>query len=332
MKGSDLLRLIGLFMRVARRRASRVGDVQRNAMSSHGMAYDLFRPKGRADATLIALHGGTWNGKDDPRLQHLAQCLAASGALCIVPTLPGLSRFQWIPDDIVGLVDLVDEFSSLGARVGLIGFSYGGSYALMAAAHPLVATRVGFVLSFGAYYSLGDLFRHQMTFGRTWPQQARDWDNWLYLQLAMARRHAARLPLAEAVIHELTDLLERYCHASTIEEKRTFYQRHLGSEVLIELEKAMMNDELCGQLSPAGKLNAIRCPVGLLHAAGDSLVPSEHARGIARELSASGTIPRMLVTDLLNHVDFSNAFNLAQWYRLATLLLPLVRRLPEEPS
>jgi pimeloyl-ACP methyl ester carboxylesterase len=214
--------------------------------------------------------------------------------------------------------------------IGLIGFSYGGSYALLAAARPRVAARIKFVLSFGAYYALGDLCQDRPAFGRTMPQDANDLDNWIYMQCVLAERHAARIALPDEIHCQLTDLLKRYCHASTPDEKLSFCQHHLSNVRLWDLERTTLDDKRLQQLSPAGKLGGLECPVGLFHAAGDSLVPAVHAERIARELAAEGKAHRMLITDLLDHVDVAKVFRLVQWYRLADHLRPLVQVFPEE--
>ncbi len=328
----DLLRLARLFLRLSRKESPRIDAHPRNGTGPLGVSYDCYQPRSDACNTLIAIHGCTLNGKDDPRLQHLARCLAASGSRCVVPTLPGLSRFQWEPSDIDGLIDLVRQLPGGDQSIGLIGFSYGGSYALLAAANPCVAARIKFVLSFGAYYSLDDLCRDQLTFDRTMPQRADDQDSWIYMQLVLAWRHAARIGLPDETHCRLTDLLKRYCHASTPAEKHAFYRHHLSHIRWGDLENEALDDMRRQRLSPAGRLGGLECPVKLLHDAGDPLVPAAHARSIARELAAEGKTHRVVITDLLDHVNPTRVFNLVQWYRLADNLRPLVQVFPEEAT
>jgi pimeloyl-ACP methyl ester carboxylesterase len=326
----DLLRLVRLFLLLLRKESPRIDVRTRDGTGTRGIRFDCYQPRTGIRNTVIALHGCTLNGKDDPRLQHLARCLAASGSRCVVPTLPGLSRFQWEPSDIDGLVDFMLQLPGGEKSIGLIGFSYGGSYALLAAVHPRVAARIKFVLSFGAYYALDDLSRDQSAFARSMPQRADDQDSWIYMQLVLARRHAARIGLPDDIYARLTDLLKRYCHASTPAEKHAFYQRHLSHVRLGDLERAPLDDMRRQQLSPAGRLGGLECQVKLFHDAGDPLVPAAHARSIARELAGAGKDHRLLITDLLDHVNPAKAFKLAQWVRLVDNLRPLVQVFPEE--
>lgn len=326
----DHFRLARLFLRLLRKESPRIDVWTRDGTGTRGIRFDCYQPRAGVRNTIIALHGCTLNGKDDPRLQHLARCLAASGSRCVVPTLPGLSRFQWEPSDIDDLVDFMLQLPGGKNSIGLMGFSYGGSYALLAAARPRVAARIKFVLSFGAYYTLDDLSRDHLTFTRSIPQHADDQDSWIYMQLVLAWRHAARIGLPDDIHCRLTDLLKRYCHASTPAEKHAFYQRHLSHVRLGDLERATLDDIRRQQLSLAGRLGGLECPVKLLHGAGDSLVSAAHARSIARELAAEGKAHRILITDLLDHVNPTRVFNLVQWYRLAANLRPLVQVFPEE--
>ena len=326
----DHLRLIRLCLRLLRKKAPGTFDVRRNAVSSRAIRYDLYHPRRKARNTIVLLHGCTVNGKDDPRLRHLARCLSASGSRCFVPTLPGLSKFQWTPSDIDGLVDFLLQLSGEKKSVGLTGFSYGGSYALLAAADPRIAARIAFVLSFGAYYSLEEVCAYHAALGREMPREPRARDSWIYLQLGMAKRHANRLPLSDQVQKELTDLLERYCHASTPNEKKRFYRRYLNSETLMQMEAGTIDKTALEQLSPAGRLGSLKCPVGLVHDAADYLVPVDHTRRMARELSAEGIVHRTLTTALLSHVNLTTMFNLSEWYRLAAHLLPMVQTFAED--
>jgi pimeloyl-ACP methyl ester carboxylesterase len=326
----DLFRLAQLLMRLLRRASPRIGAGPYHGTGPQGICFDCYQPRAGVRNTIIALHGCTLNGKDDPRLQHLGRCLAASGSRCVIPTLPGLSRFQWEPSDIDALVDFMLQLPGGENSIGLMGFSYGGSYALLAAARPRVAARIKFVFSFGAYYALDDLSRDQSAFARSMPQRADDQDSWIYVQLVLAWRHAARIGLPDDIYARLTDLLKRYCHASTPAEKHAFYQRHLSHVRLGDLERAPLDDMRRQQLSPAGRLGGLECQVKLFHDAGDPLVPAAHARSIARELAGAGKDHRLLITDLLDHVNPTRVFNLVQWYRLAAHLQPLVQVFPEE--
>lgn len=326
MKLWDYARLARLFSRLGRpetgrKLEQRLGE-QSDLKSANGISYDLYESKGTCRQRFIALHGVTLNGKNDPRLKHFGRCLAASGTTCAIPTLKGLANFQWTPTDVGNLATFAKNLWS-GETVGLVGFSYGGSYALLAAAEKTLAPRVTDVIAFGAYHSLVDLHEGYSR-QQEKPQSAKEWDNWIYLRLVLAFRNAERFGLSAEVISELESLLKRYCHSSSIEEKRQFLEKHLQKLDLFGIDNETRDNHELEQLSPAGKLGGLQCRANILHDPTDGVVPLEHARRLENELKASGCEHAVLTTELLSHVTPSGAFKVGEWLRLASLLLPLV--------
>jgi pimeloyl-ACP methyl ester carboxylesterase len=110
---------------------------------------------------VLVLSGVHPDGIDDPRLIHFARSLAAVGLGAITPELPGLFDFEIGPDS----TDLIEDITSqvlarddlaAGQRVGLIGISFSGGLAIVAASRESVRDRIAFVLSIGGH---GDLLR-----------------------------------------------------------------------------------------------------------------------------------------------------------------------------
>ena len=105
-------------------------------------------------------------------------------------------------DSITALLKaLVKEHKS---PIGLIGFSFGGTYALLAAAFPETAGAIRFVLAVGAYYSLADVVESAFSVRGTRdlsPEAA-------YALLALDWKYRKMLPLTEgetAAVKELMD-------------------------------------------------------------------------------------------------------------------------------
>jgi pimeloyl-ACP methyl ester carboxylesterase len=119
-----------------------------------GLSGDLYDP-GLPAPALIVVPGGARQGKDDPRVIRVARSLAEAGRLVFVPQLRLRDRrFAW--SDVEGLVATVLELarSPRALGVGVAGFSYGGSLALVAAEDPRIAEMLDFVATFGSYYEL----------------------------------------------------------------------------------------------------------------------------------------------------------------------------------
>ena len=124
---------------------------------------DVYRlPDGKPRAAVLLSVGAAQKGLDDPAIADFGYALARAGFVTMLHWSPPLGRESDIqPGDPVKLVrafeylaeqDYVDR-----KRVGIGGFSVGGSFAIVAAADERIADDVGFVNAFGSYYDLETL-------------------------------------------------------------------------------------------------------------------------------------------------------------------------------
>jgi dienelactone hydrolase len=109
---------------------------------------------------VIVVPGAAPLGRHDPQLVRLARALAGAGRAVLVPDLALRTNAL----DAADLQRITAAFQALTAlprvdprRVGLLGISWGGALAVVAAASPPVAATVAFVATFGAFYDLADL-------------------------------------------------------------------------------------------------------------------------------------------------------------------------------
>ena len=138
---------------------------RRSVRLAQGTA-DLYRPAGPATAPgLVLVPGGDPEGKDDPRIVHLAQSIARAGRQVLVPQL-GL-RTQRLdlgdPERVREAVTYLAAHSS-GRKVGIFAISYGGGMALVAIEQqPAIQRQITFVATLGTYYRLLDLLQGATT-------------------------------------------------------------------------------------------------------------------------------------------------------------------------
>lgn len=103
----------------------------------------------------MLLFVGIYTPRDDPRLVHLAEALARAGSVVLVPESAAMLEGRLEPQEIDALVTafraLLERPEVDPRRAGFIGFSTGGSLALVAAADPRIRDRVAFVNAFGSY-------------------------------------------------------------------------------------------------------------------------------------------------------------------------------------
>lgn len=264
--------------------------------------YDSYAPAGPPAGTVAAVHGLAVNGGRDARLVRLARFIAQRGVTCLTPTLGSLADCRWDTEDIEAIGRLVE--STTGA-IGLVGFSWGGSYSLIAAGRSEWADRVRFVLAVGAYYRLEEVLDWIVERQKAGMEPGYDLNAYIYERLVLAYQNREDLGLDPGIADEIRSLLARYSHGATEKEKNGFHDRHLRDLVLDGTPRDKWGHEILEALSPAGRLSSIRCPVHLVHGSGDTAVPPSDSHRIHEELAAhpSGESHSILVTSLMSHVN-----------------------------
>ena len=109
---------------------------------------DLWLPgAGTPRASLVLAPGFSEAGRDDPRLQPLAESLARAGFAVRVPELPGAQNLTLDPADIAAMRRAAVAEAAAGRRVALAGISFAAAPALLAGqdgAASLIVTLGGF--------------------------------------------------------------------------------------------------------------------------------------------------------------------------------------------
>jgi dipeptidyl aminopeptidase/acylaminoacyl peptidase len=128
---------------------SRVGEVEG----------DLYRPPGRGPHPgMIVCLGVVPFTVDHPQVPILGRALARSGFAALLYWSPAMRDFRLEPEDVGDIALayrwLIERPDVDPRRSGLLGTCVGGSFALMAAAHPLVRDRIAFVAEWAAYSSM----------------------------------------------------------------------------------------------------------------------------------------------------------------------------------
>lgn len=131
----------------------------------------LYRPQGgtRASArTVLVVPGLHAEGVDEPRLDRLSTRLAGTGTTVLSLPLPDLRRFVVTPRSTDMIEDaarwLADQPSMAPTgRIGLIGISFGGGLALVAAGRPALADKLEMAVSFGGHGDLPRVLRYLST-------------------------------------------------------------------------------------------------------------------------------------------------------------------------
>ncbi len=131
-------------------------------------AATVFRPAraGRYPGWAV-LHGLTWTGREHPSLVRFASAIAAAGNVVLVPDIPEWRALRVAPEitgeTILAAVRALHERADVDPdRVGLFGFSFGATQALIAAARPEVQKLLRAIVAWGGYCDVHRLFVYGM--------------------------------------------------------------------------------------------------------------------------------------------------------------------------
>ncbi len=277
----------------------------------------------RAGAMLLVF-GVNNVGRNHPAIVRVAEGLARSGVGVLVPDSRSMLEGRLRADD---LDKVVGAFQLLAARpevdperVGMGGFSVGGSLSLVAAANPRIASRVAWVNAFGAFGDaasyLASVAAHAYVdpSGRTvvWEptQLARDVFARLLLdavddsgdRAALQKRYATEIRSSGRVS---ADSALRASLGSVA--GRAVYDL-LNARSLPEAPRAIAAlpapiRALMGAISPLEHLDGLRTRVYLMHEITDHHVPFVESRTLASALRARGHLVAHTEFRLFDHVQ-----------------------------
>lgn len=127
-------------------------DVDREQAVLGDVVVDRYSRSSPAPPVLL-VPGAARDGREDERVVSLATSLAAAGRQVVVPEL-ALYEQELDLVDVDRIVQVAEALCAPGDGLVLLGFSFGGSLALVAAGDPRVAACIDLVATFGAYADL----------------------------------------------------------------------------------------------------------------------------------------------------------------------------------
>ena len=123
------------------------------------VAGDLYRPAGDGPHPgIVVCLGVVPFDIDHPQVPVLGKALARAGFAALLYWSPAMRDFRLDPEDLENIPLaynwLIEQPYVDPARSGLLGTCVGGSFALMAAANPIIRERVGFVSAYAPFSSM----------------------------------------------------------------------------------------------------------------------------------------------------------------------------------
>lgn len=287
------------------------------AQTPHGpLRYRLYIPQ---DVTnpggVVLLHGVHHLGIEDPRMWNLARSLAGTGVLVMTPELQDLADYRVTAQSIDAIGDSAAVLSQrMNRSVGLIGLSFAGGLALLAADRKEYAQKIGFVLAIGAHDDMGRVarfFAANMIARPDGTESALAAHEYGVLVLAYSHLEdffsprdipAAREALRQ-YLWEQPDAAKAAAGlspAGRMQLDELLHHRERLREALlreITLHKSEME-----AVSPHGHVADLNTPVYLLHGAGDTVIPPSETLWLAKDLPGQ-ELKATLVSEALVHVD-----------------------------
>jgi pimeloyl-ACP methyl ester carboxylesterase len=282
----------------------------------------LYLPERNPNAPgLVVLHGVHHLGIEEPRLVNFATAMASCGLRVLTPELPGIKDYHVD----LGSVRVIEESTRWFAGqtrgpVGMLGLSFSGGLALVAAGDPVYRKDFKFVLAVGSqdemmhvanYYLTGQEVRPDGTTERLTPHE--------YGSLVLEYEHLEDFVQAEdedAIRPVLREHLYEDSGGEKLAEAKLNLRQKAEAAELMDSNSAVTKAKLAasdlkhtqemGKLSLHGLLPTMTTPVYLLHGQADNIIPAAETLWMAKELPST-TLQEVLVSPVLSHVNLDEA-------------------------
>jgi dienelactone hydrolase len=324
----------------------------------------IYVPVRASRQTVLLVTGLHPAGIGDPRLMSLSRELAKSQVTVVTPEIPELLRFEITPtltDDIEQAAVWLATNPELAptGRIGLMGISFSGGLSVVAAGRPALRDRLLYVFAFGGHDDLPRVLRYLCTGIEEGPG-TRPWRD---LDTAALQGAPHDYGLAVVLLNVVDDMVppeqvallrdgvQRFLSASYLDEvdkpaaQRGFSAVRILASGLPEPSRTLLdlvNNRDAGRLGPlllphvashveASALSPARSvaptvPVLLLHGRHDTVIPAAESAYLAQRLGTQQVPVRLLLTDLISHVEADQPPRVIDVWRLARFWGDLLAR------
>ena len=309
----------------------------------------LYLPQGKPDPpAMLIFHGVHHLGIDEPRLMAFATAMASCGMRVLTPELPGIKDYHVSEDSVRTIGESAKWYAArTGGPVGVMGLSFSGGLALVAAADPHYHADFKFVIAVGSQDSMLRVTRYYLSNQDVRPNGS--------LEVLTAHEYG---PLVLEY-----EYLQDFVPAQDLEPVRAVLRAHLyedrkaEAEAKLGLNEAQKREALAlmdtslpntraeiaaainrhasdsSAVSPRGRLQTLHTPVYLLHGEADNIIPSAETLWMASELS-SRDLKAILVSPLISHIDLEAKPGAMDEWRLVhffALIMEAAESSPDRP-
>ena len=283
---------------------------------------------------LVLVHGVHWRGIDEPRLRAFARSLAATGLSVFTPEVTGLTRYEIDEGSTVAIAAAARHFAPASGRVGVMGISFGGGLALVAASRREYREAISFVVCVGAHHNLSRVvswYAGEAVSGPT--GDAPVVDPHPYGPAVAMYRHLDRF-VDGSEVDVASSILRDYLHDDGVAARGRLAQlspeaRDTLSSVLREppadawrhrlLAVVAEDREVSERVSPSATLADIQVPVFLVHGLGDPIIPATETEWLAHD-TPERYLEALVVTPLLRHAEAAGSPSLSEQWELVSFM------------
>ncbi len=299
---------------------------------------------GRGPAIVIfpGVHGG---GVDEPRLVALSRRIAAAGATVLSAPLPDLRHYTITPASTDMIEDVIVWATSRpeiapDRRVGVVGVSFAGGLALVAAGRPALTGKITALFALGAHADLPRVIRYLCLSGDAPATLPPPHDYGVVLMLRATIPRIVPSDQAAALDKAVVTFLDASSAESTDAQlsARLFDDARAAEPQLPEPARSLMHGVNTRDVRALGRVLApfaediggaaalspvrsppARIPVFLLHGSTDNVIPPAESAAIETYLNSGGN-PRVdrLITPLLTHAEARTDAGLGDLWRLVS--------------
>jgi dienelactone hydrolase len=270
---------------------------------------------------------------DEPRLVNFSRALAGAGIEVITPELKDLADYHVVPRsiDVIGVSAGFLKDRLHASKVGILGLSFAGGLALLAATRPEYAENIGFIVTVGSHDDLARVSRFYATNaiekpdGSTAPFQAHE-----YGALILAYSHledffsAHDVPIAREVLKlwlwESPDSMKNVAQLTPEGRVKLDLLLHHRDQLREQfLETIQKHADEMRAVSPHGQMDHLAVPVLLLHATGDTVIPPSETLWLERDVPAK-QLRAALISPALIHVSLEQKVPFSQKWELVDFM------------
>ena len=296
----------------------------------------IYHPIGIAHPSpVVVVHGVHHLGIEEPRLRRFARALASHGYLVLTPQVEELADYNITEHSAVVISDAVRELArrSGSPKVGLLGLSFSGGMALIAASDPALQQRLSGVVAIGAHDDLSrvlDFYETDQTGapdGTVLKMKAHE-----YGSLVVVYSHASAFFSAQdtaqarqtlrALLWE--DLPLAHADAARLspqgQARMAQLFAHDTKSLVPDTRRALADAEPeLDAASPHFYISRVHVPVMLLHGSEDNVVPPTETLWLEHDLPP-GVLKAALISPAIGHVEvdsssFVDTIRLVHWMK-----------------